>query len=286
VPKLSRATLACVAVCTAVIAIAAVDYAHTESRVPPVPPLCSGTDRACNDAREAGLDDRLREATRLEEQFEARAWLYATAIIAALAVATALALRARRRLGWQRVFTNLGIAGVWSLIVVTVILLETEDQVAGLPAAPLYAPTVALIAAAAIGTLVGRAEGWGTTNAVAEARAAATSIGKGALGGLFADSRREAVGRFFSTWAIGLTAATVILAIVFISPQPACGGSGGDDPPAWTDTIGAIAGVTIIGALAAGIGALVLRRWLPALVAIVANPLAVLFMAASTCAFY
>jgi hypothetical protein len=286
VPRLSRPTLACAALCAAVVAIGVVDYLHTDSRVPEIPPADCGTNEACNDARNAELMDRLREAMRLEQQYEARAWLYAAVIVAALAVATALALRARRRLRWQRVFTNLGIAGVWSLIVASVILLETDDQVVGLPAAPLYSPAVTLIAAAVVGTVVGRAQGWATTDAVAEARAAATSIGKGALGPLVADSRREAIGRFFSIWAFGLTAATVVLAFVFIEPQPACGGGGNESPPTWTDTIGAIAGITIIGALAAGIGALVLRRWLPALVATVANPFALLFMAASTCAFY
>jgi hypothetical protein len=285
-PRLSRPTLACLAVCAVVLAIGIVDYAHTDSRVPAIPPADCGTNEACNDARNAELEDRLRESTRLEQQYEARAWVYAAAIVAALAVATAMALRARRRLRWQRVFTNLGIAGVWTLIVVSVILLKADDQVVAVPAAPLYAPAVALIAAAAVGTIVGRVEGWGSTDTVTEARAAATSIGKGALGPLFADSRREAVGRFFSIWAFGLTAATVVLAIVFIGPQPACGGSGGESPPTWTDTIGAIAGITIIGALAAGIGALLLRRWFPALVATVVNPFALLFMAASTCAFY
>jgi hypothetical protein len=285
VPRLSRPTIACAAVCAAALAVAVVDYAHTESRVPPVPPADCGTKEACNDARNAEIEDRLQEAIRLEEQYEARAWLYAGVIIAAIAAAAALALRARRRPGWQRVFTNLGIAGVWALIAAIVIVLATDDQVVGVPSAALLAPSIALIAAAAIGTLAGRAQGWGDTDAVSEARAAATSLGKGALGPFFEDTRREAVGRFFSTWAFVITAATVVLAIVFISPQPSCGGSGGE-PPTWTDTIGAIAGVTVIAGLAAGIGALLLRRWLPALVATIANPFALLFMASSTCAFY
>ncbi len=159
----------------------------------------------------------------------------------------------------------------------------------GLPAAPLYTPAVLMIAAAAVGNVMGRREGWGDTDAVAEARAGATavgkSVGKWALGGLIVGSRRDAAGRFFSNWAFAFTGATVFLALVFIPPQPACGGGGGE-PPGWRDTMQAIAGITSIGAIAAGMAALLLRRWLPALVSLVASPLALLLMVASTCAFY
>ena len=286
--EISRFTQACLAVCAAVLAIAALDYAHIEDRVPPVPPPNCGSSPTCNDARNAQIAARLELSTSLEQQFQSRAWLYACAIAAAIAVAAAVALRARRRIGWQRVFTNLGVAGVWSGIAATVLLVVNDGDPVALPSAPLYTPAVLMIAAAVVGTVMGRRERWGDTDAVAEARAEATAVGKSvgrwALGGLLADSHRDAAGEFFSTWAFALSAATVALALLFIPPQPPCGGGGGE-PPGWTDAVEAIAGITSIGAIAAGIAALLLRRWLPALVSLAANPIALLLMAAATCAF-
>ena len=288
-PQLSRFTQACVAVCALVLLIAAADYAHVDGRVPPVPPADCGSSASCNEARNAQIDVRLELSTSLEEQFRSRAWLYAFVIAAAIAVATGVAMRTRRRPGWQRIFTNLGVAGVWSGIAVTVLLVINDGGTVALPAAPLYTPSALMIVAAAVGTVMGRREGWGDTDAVAEARAGATamgkSVGKWALGPLLEGSRRDAAGRFFSNWAFAFTGATVFLALVFIPPQPACGGGGGE-PPGWTDAVEAIAGITSIGAIAAGIVALLLRRWLPALVSLVANPIALILMAASTCAFY
>lgn len=288
-PPISRFILACVAFCVVILGIAAADYAHVDSRVPPVPPADCGNSASCNEARNAQILVRLELSTSLEEQFESRAWLYAFVIAAAIAVATAVAMRTRRRPGWQRIFTNLGVAGVWSGIAATVLLLINDGGPVALPAAPLYAPSVLMIAAAAIGTVMGRREGWGDTDAVAEARAGASavgkSVGKWALGPLLAGSRRDAAGRFFSDWAFAFTGATVFLALLFIPSQPPCGGGGGE-PPGWTDAVEALAGITSIGAIAAGIAALLLRRWLPALVSLVASPVALIMMVAATCAFH
>ena len=54
----------------------------------------------------------------------------------------------------------------------------------------------------------------------------------------------------------------------------------------WTDPIDSVAAVTAIGAMAAAVGALILRRWIVALAGLVVCPVAVLFVLASTCAFY
>ncbi len=47
-----------------------------------------------------------------------------------------------------------------------------------------------------------------------------------------------------------------------------------------------MAAVAAIGGMAAGIGALILRRWIPALISLIACPVALLFVLGSTCAFY
>jgi hypothetical protein len=282
--RLSRPTLACLAVCAVVLGVAAVDFAHVQTRVPPLPPADCGVDVSCNDARNAEIADRRTESSRLEEQYESRAWLYSFAIIAAISVATAVALRTRRRKDWPRVFTNVGIAGAWSAIGATLIVLLTDGEVVALPSGAVYAPAVALIGAAAVGTVLGRAQDWSETDAAAEARAGAAAIGKRTVGGFFAGSRKDAAARFFTAWAAGLTALTVILALVFIESQPGCP-IPEEGPPAWTDTLGAIVGISAMGAIAAGVGALLLRRWIPALATLVANPFAMLFLAASTCVF-
>jgi hypothetical protein len=295
--KLSSTTLACAAFCAVVLTVGAVDFAHTQSRVPGVPAPTCGADPGCNQARNADISDRVGEISILEDLYRSRAWLYSFGVIAAIAVATAASLRTRRRKDWPRVFNNLGVTGVWSGIGVTVLVVLTDDDVVSLPTAPVYAPSLAMLAAAAVGTVVGRSQDWGATDPVSEGIAGAKALGKRALGGVASQSpdafghpvsgpRREAAARWFTIVSLGLTAATIALALIFMGPQPACGGSDTSGAPAWTDTVGAAAGVTAIVAIAAGIGALLLRRWLVAVISLVANPIAVGLMIASTCAFY
>jgi hypothetical protein len=90
--------------------------------------------------------------------------------------------------------------------------------------------------------------------------------------------------RWLSLATVALTALTCLFALVFVLAQPGCDASA--SPPDWTNPIDSIAAVTAIGAMAAGIGVLVLRRWIVALVGLVFCPVAVLFVLASTCAFY
>jgi hypothetical protein len=47
-----------------------------------------------------------------------------------------------------------------------------------------------------------------------------------------------------------------------------------------------VASISALTAIAAGIGALLVRRWVPALIVLVVNPVVGLLMLASTCAFY
>jgi hypothetical protein len=75
-----------------------------------------------------------------------------------------------------------------------------------------------------------------------------------------------------------------VFALVFVLAQPGCDVSA--SPPGWTNPIDSIAAVTAIGAMAAAVGALVLRRWIVALGGLVICPVALLFVLASTCAFY
>jgi hypothetical protein len=147
---------------------------------------------------------------------------------------------------------------------------------------------VVLVVAAAAGTLVGRSEDWaaqGQTNGVRELF---MEMGKVAIdlgtAGQVRRSRMQELARWLSLATLALTALTCLFALVFVLAQPGCDTSA--SPPDWTSPIDSVAAVTTIGAMAAAVGALLLRRWIVALVGLVVCPVAVLFVLASTCAFY
>ena len=74
-----------------------------------------------------------------------------------------------------------------------------------------------------------------------------------------------------------------LLALSFVLAQPDCQSNG--SPPTWTDPIDSVAAVSAIGAMAAGLGALILRRWIAALISLAVCPVALLLVLASTCVF-
>jgi hypothetical protein len=87
--------------------------------------------------------------------------------------------------------------------------------------------------------------------------------------------------------ALGLTVLTVILAFVYAGPQPDCGGATDQpDAPGWTGTVAVLAMISGLAAVVSGLAALGKRRWVVAAVSVVVNPLTLLAMIASSCAFY
>jgi hypothetical protein len=147
---------------------------------------------------------------------------------------------------------------------------------------------VALVVTAAAGTLVGRSEGWaqqsqpnGVWEMFMEAGKVAIDVG---TAGQIRRSRMQELARWLSLITLVLTALTCLFALVVVLAQPGCDASA--SPPDWTSPIDSVAAVTAIGAMAAAVGVLLLRRWIVALVGLVVCPVAVLFVLASTCAFY
>jgi hypothetical protein len=144
---------------------------------------------------------------------------------------------------------------------------------------------VVLLVAATVGTLIGRSEGW-AEQAQNGARERVIQIGKLAIhvgtAGQVRRSRLEELGRWLATAALALTATTCVLALVFVLAQPDCSTGGG--PPHWTDPIDSVAAVAAIAGVAAGVGALILRRWVAALISLIACPVALLSVLLSTCA--
>jgi hypothetical protein len=283
----SRPLLTCLVLCGLVLVAATADLIHTESRLPDVsPPACDPDTPTCTNAQLSEQLARDRAADPLQDQYDSRAWLYAFAILAIGALATAYALRSRPRTQWLQVFTNLGVAGVWLGIAAVVLLLATDGSSLAPPPAPTLLIPVALLVAAVTGTLIGRSEEWaeptdGVREMVMQAGKLAIHIG---TVGQAKRSRLERLAGLLTLAAFALTALTCLLALLSALGQPDCGGDG--TTPGWADPVDALTAVTAIGGMAAGIGALLLRRWVAALISLVVCPVALLLVLASTCAFY
>ena len=281
--------LACVGICALLLVVAAVDLAHTESRLPDFADRdCRPNQASCFNAQLSEGLARDRAADPLQSQYDSRAWVYAFAILATIALTTAWSLKANPRTEWPRIFTNLGVIGVWAGIGVIVVLVTTDGNSVAPPPGPLLMLPVVLLVAAAAGTLVGRSEGWAEQSQANEIRDRVVHLGRLAIhvgtAGQARRSRLEQLARWLTVAALGMTVLTGLLALLFVLSQPGCGTNG--SPPSWTNPIDSLAAVAAIGGMAAGVGALILRRWIPALISLIVCPVALLFVLASTCAFY
>jgi hypothetical protein len=284
----SRPVLACLAVCGFILIVAGVDLAHTTSRLPDFPSRECQTDQAsCFNAQLSEGLARERAAEPLQREYDSRVWLYAFAILAVAAIATAWSMRSNARTEWPWIFTNVGIVGVWLGIAVIVVLVTTDGNAVAPPGAPMLMLPVVLLVAAAVGTLIGRSESWAVQTQADEIRERVLHLGKLAIHigtvGQAKRSRMEELARWLATAALALTAVTCVLALIFVLAQPGCKTGGG--PPQWTDPINAVAAVGAVAGVAAGIGALILRRWIAALISLIGCPVALLLLLISTCTF-
>ncbi len=251
----------------AVLLVGRIDLAHTEDRIPPVPPLCVPDTIECNNARNARFGPRLDEMRRLDHDFDRRAWLYGGIAAVAMGLATAFALaRSPSLVGQRRVFADAGVAGI-VLGLTGVGVLWVAGREISPPIGAAFLPCLTLIAVAGLGGSVARAQSPPVEEAVVE-RAAAEGPSLGRL-------RRVALAALFCT---GLT---VVLAWAFAAPQ-----NGSCDmpssAPAWTT---AFAWAAVATAAAAGVLALIglaARRWFIALLCFVVNPAALIYMLLST----
>jgi hypothetical protein len=284
----SRQTFVGVALCAALLAFAAADLVHTESQLPNAGGGCREGDTACRGAELSEQLARDRAAEPLQDRYDTRAWLYAFGILAIAALTVADRLRTTSRREWLRIFTNLGVVGVWLGIGAVVLLLATDGSSMSPPPGPLLMIPVILLVAAAAGTLMGRSEGWAEQGQADGVREMFMQAGKLVIdigtAGQVRRSRMEELAGWLSLATVWLTAITCLFALVFVLAQPGCDASA--RPPDWTNPVDSVAAVTAIGAMAAAVGALMLRRSVVALVGLVICPVAVLFVLASTCAFY
>jgi hypothetical protein len=285
----SRFTIACLGLGVMILIAATVDLLHTESRLPDVStPPCERESPSCRNAQLSEQLARLRAADPLQDQYDSRAWLYAPALLAIAAIATANALRTRPRTAWLQVFTNLGVIGVWLAIAAVLLLIATDGSSLAPPPGPTLLLPVALIVAAVAGTLIGGSEGWAEQGQVDGVRQRVAQVGRLAIhvgtAGQAKRSRMEELGRWLTLAALALTGLSCLLALVSLLGEADCAARSGT--PGWADPLDALAAVTAIGGMAAGIGALILRRWIAALIGLVVCPLALLVVLYTTCAFY
>jgi hypothetical protein len=284
----SKPTLVCLALSALILGFAAADLVHTDSRLPDVSAACGPSDAACTNAMLSEQLARDRAAEPLQDQYDSRAWLYAFAILAIVALTVAYRLYSTRRRDWMRQFTNLGVTGVWLGIGAVVFLVATDGKSVAPPPAPLLMLPVVLLVAAAAGTLTGRSEGWAEVSQVDGVMDLFVQAGKRAIdvgtAGQLRRSRLNELAGWLTLVTIGLTSLTCLFAFVFVLAQPGCDASA--SPPDWTNPIDSVAAVSAIGGMAAAVGALLLRRWIVALIGLLVCPIAVLFVLASTCAFY
>jgi hypothetical protein len=232
-----------------VLVIGRIDLRHTENQIPPFP------------AQGESTLPRYEEIQRLDDDFDRRAWLYGGAAAVAMGVATAVALARSSTLAEQRrVFGEAGVAGVL-LGLAGVVLLWTLRSNIDPPVGAVFAPGLMLLAVAALGGGAARLQGPPSTEPVQAPE------GQGL--------KRVAIA------AISCTALTVILAWAFAGPQDGSCDSA-SSAPAWTTPLAWAAVITAIAAVILGLAGLAARRWFVALVCIVVNPAALLYMLLST----
>jgi hypothetical protein len=261
--------LAFCAVAAALLAAVA-DYRHSVSQFPPVTPLCQPDTDACNEARNQALDDRLDRILALQADYQRRIPWYAGFALAGVGAWTVVSLRrARSNADLRRVFRRLGVSGVLLGIVVSALLFAERTGSLEQPLLSVYFPSLAMLVAAGLGGVAARLRD--DPSPPEEERPAPAW---------------RTYARYLGLGGLGATAVTILLAWIYAQPQPACGGSETTQAPGWTDALPPIALATTLGAFALAIVGLFAGRWFVALACFVVNPAAILFMAASSCAFY
>lgn len=215
--------------------------------------LSRTSDRALSAARAGDF----AEVRQLDDDFDRRAWIYGgiAAVAMGLAVAGALARAADQR----RVFSRAGVIGVLlGLAGVVVYLLNTAGGVDP-PGGALLAPSLLLLAIAAIGGTATRFQRPGSDP----------------------EGVRPQPLRGVAIAAVTCTALTVALACGYAGQQ-----DGSCDTPTvhstWTAFTGWGAVITAAAACILGLAGLAARRWFVALVCVFVNPVALLYMVAST----
>ena len=239
---------------------AAIDFRSVVDDVSEVPPPCeSVADTSCQEARNAELQARLAEADDAEDDFEARAWLYGFAALAAVIAGSALAFGRTDGASRRELFTDLGVVAVCWLIAGLVLSSSASGDLVGVPEQPIFYPGLALLGVAALGTLLT----WGAYRKGAHAPQPSEPRG----------------GRAVRAIGYGATAVAVILSLVVFADR------GEPCEEAVSGTVDALVPLAMIAAgiaVLSGFASLIQRRWIGALAMLAVGPFCALIAALTT----
>jgi len=227
--------------------VGSIDRSRTENKVPPFPP-----------PGQSSLP-RYERIRQLDHDFDRRALMYGGVAAVALGLAAAAALAgASTQEQQRRVFGQVGVAGVVLGLLGALLLWTTRGNIEP-PWGAVFAPAGLLLAIAALGGSVARLQRPPPEETPMEGR----------------PLRRVALA------ALSFTAVTVVLAYVYAAQQ-----DGSCDvhmpAPAWAGVVGWAAGISAAAAFLLGLAGLAARRWFVALVCVVVNPAALVYMLLST----
>lgn len=246
----------------AIIVAALVDYAITTSKLPEYSPSTTGG------------DPEVVERTRLRQGYNDRAWLYSVALVAVVGGAAFAALRATPRERRREIFTDLGVVGVVSGIAAVAILSGEPGLFSDIGGAMVWLPAGCFLLAAALGTAFTRRSAPAPGTA-ADAPGGGATVGSNATPAIAtASSGINPV----AAMAVGLAALTLILVLIGHSEREC-----GESAPGWSDAMLEIAVLTGLAAGGLGLIALIMRRWLAALVSIPAAALGFFGLLAAAC---
>jgi hypothetical protein len=240
-------TAVAVVVALAGVAAAIVDYRVTLSRVPELPDCTPYTEQC-----EQGLDARNEERQTLEGDHRRRSWIYSVAVLgAALGATVAASLGRRTPREQQRVFANLGVAGVVLGLVVAGLFLLADTLTIEPGVRPAFLPSVGMLTVAAVGGLITRGQ----------------SGRRLEVGG-----RKRQIAWRLSLAGLGFTAVTFVLAWIYTEHVSSCGP---EDDLATRYLLGTALATSVAAGLFGLLG-LLAGRWFLALVYFVLNPVLLL----------
>lgn len=247
----------------ALLAGACIDYAVTSSSLPDFDP--SFEFDASNPTRKDPAD---LERSQLIDGYGARVWLYALGIVAVLAALVAAAVRRTPRNRRRELFTDLGVAGVVSAIVSTVLSLWPPDLITSSnQGSVLWVPAALLLVGAAVGSVINGPSDPGLDPPRVPPEALRSQEPRGGGASLYVN------------WAALLLAAVTVLLTVIGLGQRECG----IEAPGWSDSLLVASLFVGLAAALCGIVALLARRWVTALLSIPAPLLAFFGLVAAAC---
>lgn len=259
-----------------VIALAmVVDLQLTTQAGPELPRGGCAAGVACSDPQRIEASEQYRQQVEeKEDALRLRFWGYALAVVGFATVLTLAGLRASPQ-GQRDVFADLGIAAIGWLCFDVILLLAATDFLVEVVIALVIAPVIVMIAAAAIGSAL-------TPPVRTDIASEAPEPELPTSGGPGSDLAGQPTPRLLPAWlGLALSALAVALAQIQFEVTDPCSPDHGD----WTNPLLVITELSAVGAALCGLVVLLGRRWISALICLLAASYAGFagYMAAFAC---